>query len=297
MNINDFNLNLIRLFVAVYEEKNISQAAIKLDVSQSYVSKLLQELRSAIGDALFERKKEMVPTPKAKELYILWGPLINTVKESLNDDSEYDYENAQDRFEIAASEYCGITLYPYLFPYLAMHAPNVRLNDTPVDQHSALGAMFDQLANGKKDFFIHDREPNDIGEDIQSLRLHTDEWVFVARKKDKRDSTVALLDLQDVNIIDPPNSPLIQSCGLNKKHVSQISKVALIPYIVNRSEKSIGVVPKKIANLYAGYLDLDVLTPTFSLPTIKVQLFYSDRLASSVRHRWMLRAIQDCASL
>lgn len=64
------DLNLLRLFLLIYEFKNFTHVAAQLHVSQSAVSHALNRLRHALDDALFYREKgELYPTPFAKQLY------------------------------------------------------------------------------------------------------------------------------------------------------------------------------------------------------------------------------------
>lgn len=48
-------LNLIPIFVAIYEEQNLSKAAARMDISQPAVSKALAKLRDIYDEPLFHR--------------------------------------------------------------------------------------------------------------------------------------------------------------------------------------------------------------------------------------------------
>lgn len=65
--VNDINeLNALRVFLAIMQTGSTSRAAIKLGRSQSYISKMLAQLREALDDPLFIRSpKGMVPTSYA----------------------------------------------------------------------------------------------------------------------------------------------------------------------------------------------------------------------------------------
>ena len=60
------DLNLLRVFDAVMEERNVTAAAARLGQSQSTVSAALVRLREAFGDELFLRARYgVVPTERA----------------------------------------------------------------------------------------------------------------------------------------------------------------------------------------------------------------------------------------
>ena len=63
------DLNLIKVFDALLETRNVSRAADALGVSQSAVSHALARLRTLVGDPLFVRTgNRMEPTPRAQRL-------------------------------------------------------------------------------------------------------------------------------------------------------------------------------------------------------------------------------------
>ena len=69
MHIGELDLNLLRIFDAVYRERNVSRAAESRGLSQPAVSQGLGRLRLALKDALFTRVAGGVaPTPDADTL-------------------------------------------------------------------------------------------------------------------------------------------------------------------------------------------------------------------------------------
>ncbi|MGL5977357.1 MAG: LysR family transcriptional regulator, partial [Aeromonas sobria] len=64
------DLRLLRFFIAIYEEKNITAAAERCHVSQPSLSAGLRQLEEALGDSLFIRgKKGVVAKDPAHYLY------------------------------------------------------------------------------------------------------------------------------------------------------------------------------------------------------------------------------------
>lgn len=63
------DLNLIRIFVAVYSNRSYTQAANELDISQPAVSQAIKRLEEHVGTALFVREgRGIAPTAKAVQL-------------------------------------------------------------------------------------------------------------------------------------------------------------------------------------------------------------------------------------
>ena len=71
MNYSDIDLNLIKTFLAVYENKSILLASKKLFISQPAVTKSIQKLEELLGGKLFIRTaKGVVPTKEGEEFNI-----------------------------------------------------------------------------------------------------------------------------------------------------------------------------------------------------------------------------------
>ena len=79
---NNSDLNLYKIFVALYEQKSISKTANLLYVSQPAISYSLKELETQLGYTLFYRTaKGIDPTLEAKELYYYVSTAFNIIKD------------------------------------------------------------------------------------------------------------------------------------------------------------------------------------------------------------------------
>lgn len=68
-NINNIDLNLLKVFDAVYREGNVAAAARRMGMSQPAASHALARLRHALGDDLFVRSaRGMLPTARAEQV-------------------------------------------------------------------------------------------------------------------------------------------------------------------------------------------------------------------------------------
>ncbi len=66
----NMDLNLLTALDALLAEGSVSEAALRLGLSPSAMSRTLARLRAATGDPLLVRAgRRLVPTPRATELY------------------------------------------------------------------------------------------------------------------------------------------------------------------------------------------------------------------------------------
>src|SRR5690606_2612012 len=69
MNLNAFDLNLLRVFDALMRERSVTRAGERVGLSQPAVSAALNRLRHVLGDQLLVRRgNDMVPTPRAEDI-------------------------------------------------------------------------------------------------------------------------------------------------------------------------------------------------------------------------------------
>ncbi|WP_327618474.1 LysR family transcriptional regulator [Brenneria populi] len=128
MDIAKVDLNLLKVFEALYEEESASRAAIRLHLTQSAVSAALARLRALYGERLFQRTGHgLAPTPLASQLKPVVTEALNRCRQSLTmvspDTGSYEGRSViiglSDDFEIAIGS--------RLIAIMAQRAPKLRL--------------------------------------------------------------------------------------------------------------------------------------------------------------------------
>src|SRR5258706_5460145 len=91
MHIGKLDLNLLRVFDAVYRTRSVSRASAELGLSQPATSQAISRLRVVLKDALFVRVKGGVePTPKAQRLAEAVRVAISNLEGALLEAEEFD---------------------------------------------------------------------------------------------------------------------------------------------------------------------------------------------------------------
>lgn len=84
MNIDDIDLNLLRVFQVVADERSVTRAADRLGLSQPAVSNALKRLRSLLQDQVLIRGKGgFHMTPKGERLSLLLGEVMPQIEAAL----------------------------------------------------------------------------------------------------------------------------------------------------------------------------------------------------------------------
>jgi DNA-binding transcriptional LysR family regulator len=122
------DLALIRIFICVYETKNITKAAELLNLSQPSVSYNLNRLRQQLGNPLFARSQYGVEASKlAHELYPAFKRALLAVEIAIDEALNFDPLTSSKVFRLGLSDIGEICLLPALVEYLQQHAPKIRL--------------------------------------------------------------------------------------------------------------------------------------------------------------------------
>src|SRR5690349_2570118 len=91
MNKAALDMNLLRLFDAVYRLGSVSRAAEALGLSQPAASQALTRLRLALGDVLFVRANgRMRPTLRAERLASVVQPAMTAIHEVLEEEDTFE---------------------------------------------------------------------------------------------------------------------------------------------------------------------------------------------------------------
>ncbi|HAS6160894.1 TPA: LysR family transcriptional regulator [Vibrio vulnificus] len=127
------DLNLIPIFVAIFEEQNLSKAAARLDISQPAVSKALARLRDIYDEPLFHRSPSGVePTSFAVDIYPAMLTAFKNFTSTLSASSEFEAKVSNRIFSIACLSVASYELMPQLLKQIRQHAPNISLEVHPL---------------------------------------------------------------------------------------------------------------------------------------------------------------------
>ena len=127
MQTGNFDLNLFKVLVALYEERSVSRAAVRLGRTQSAVSNSLRKLREFMNDPLFIRSPDgLALTPKARKLEEHARAVIHLTEAALSGSEEFDPANASGEFRIGAPDRLGLPVILPLFQSLHALTPTRR---------------------------------------------------------------------------------------------------------------------------------------------------------------------------
>jgi DNA-binding transcriptional LysR family regulator len=121
------DLNLLKVFDAVYEDRNLVLAGRRLNLTQSAVSHALTRLRELVGDELFMRTgKGLVPTGRATAMAPSLRDSLRRIEATLGVEP-FSPDKSNRRFVIAANDHITMVILAPLSRQLQEAAPGVDL--------------------------------------------------------------------------------------------------------------------------------------------------------------------------
>ncbi|ORM93604.1 LysR family transcriptional regulator [Pantoea cypripedii] len=272
MNIEALDLNLFKVFEALYEEGSASRAALRLGITQSAVSAALGRLRKIYGDHLFDRTgRGLRPSRRAEELKPIVSEALNRCRQSLAlaqlDQAAFDGRSVvlgwSDDYEIAlarqlinrvAQEYPGLRLiFRQIHSRIAAGMLMNRMVDLAVTSGSGSSAALSKELVGVNDYAcVVDFMPT-------TPELTIDEYTTLQH--------ILISSGGMVGIVDEALAEL----GLKRTVEAAATHFSAVPWLIKGS-RSIVTLPSHAARAMADMFDLHLLRCPIELPEYSVEL-------------------------
>ena len=293
MHIEKLDLNLLRLFDAVFRARSVSRAAEALGLTQPAASHGLTRLRLLLGDALFTRTPGGVaPTPRAERLAVPVQAALAMLQQALSEPERFDPATSRKLFRIHMSDIGEGRCLPALMARLRELAPGVRVETMPL----ATGDIAAALDGGRIDFafgFLPRVK------DTQRAQLLKDRYIVLLREGHpfarRRRSGQALLEaLHELDYVavrtHADTLRILQLLNLEDRLRLTTEHFMVLPAIVRATDLAV-VMPRNIARGFAEGGGYAIVEPPFPLRDFTVSLHWSKRFEADPANRWLRQAI------
>lgn len=294
MNTGTVDLNLMRVFMAVWETHSLTLAADRLALSQPAVSHSLRRLREVFQDPLFVRTSDgMQPTAAAVRLH---GPIdrgLGLIYGAMQRHAGFDAATSSRRFRISMSDMSAFYFLPPLLAAFEKDAPGVRIEIVPVSLHAVESGM----RVGEIDLAIG-YVPGLSGECL-SQTLFEDRYVCMVRSKHplagRALSRAGVGELRYVFADSGATGHGITETWLaqmdiQRSIVLQLPHFIAAPEIVRRTDLAV-IFPRSIAERFNRARQFRLMALPFDLPPIEVKLQLHGRFAADAGIAWLRAAI------
>ena len=269
MHLRDFDLNLLHVFQAVHEARNVGRAAERLGMSQPAVSHALARLRRALGDPLFQRAPGGVaPTARAEQFARQAEAALRTLDLALSDADSFDPARSPRRFALHMSDIAGEEFLPPLMAAVRRSAPQLHIEAVQLEP-AAVGAALD---DGRVDLAIGFL-PGLSGS--ERLHLLDERYVVLLRQghplADKLGERSALQQLDFILVashLEPAKA--LHQLGLQSRIRLTLPQFTVVPSILAATDLAV-VMPRRPALRIAARHALQVVEAELGLAPFSVR--------------------------
>lgn len=173
MDLHLFDLNLLVALDALLRERNVTQAGVHLNLSQSAMSGMLARLRSYFQDELLiPVGRRMVLTPLAETLVDPLRDVLTQIRGTLGTKQRFDLATTTRHMSIAASDYMIEVLLADVLRRARALAPFITFEFLPIGARAS-----EALEIGELDFLI---APMHLSSEHPTEVLFEDTWTCIA---------------------------------------------------------------------------------------------------------------------
>jgi DNA-binding transcriptional LysR family regulator len=299
MRLERFDLNLLAVLDVLLEERNVTRASERLNISQSGASAALNRLREYFGDELLVLVgRQLTLTPLAQTLV---GPVRESllkVRAAIALRPGFDPATAERRFVVCASDYVTTVVLAHVVQRIAPLAPHLAL-----DIRSPPKDVFQAFERGTIDLLVmpqpyvdslpHPQMPlfedthvclfwsgHETISDSLTLEQYMDQGHVAVRFGDERSVSF--------------EEWFLPRYGRQRRVECSVDNFSTMPLLVLGTQRLL-TVHRRLARHFARALPLRMVELPFDMPPLIEMLAWPRHLENDPAHRWLREQVQACA--
>jgi len=292
--LESFDLNLMKLFVALAETGSVTRAAAQIGLTQPSASNALQRMRLTLGDPLFIRSKSgMVPTRYAALILPTVRASLAALSEALNHAADFEPQESRRRFRVSLSGLGEAVFLPALATMVGDAAPFVTLENDPVP----LSKLGDSLLSGRIDLALGLVSVSTPG--VRNLPLYQESYVAIsAPDREQMPQTIADLRNERLVLVAPAATygreiqAILTRLGLQGNVALIVQEFAALPELL-QGGRYLAIVPGIYGEKLARSGRAKVLPVALGHPETPVNMVWADHAETDAGFRWFRDLVEQ----
>jgi DNA-binding transcriptional LysR family regulator len=306
--LNRVDLNLLVYLDALLRERNVTQAAHSLGLSQPAMSNGLKRLREVFNDPLLIRTSDgMTPTAKAEELEPQLREILTGVDQALQPTDEFMPARENRVVRLMASDYAESTLLPAVLHELREQAPGVTLDimnpsdvsfldvergkvDLVINRFDQMPQSFHQITLWQDSFSCLLSPDNPILENFTLDSYLAADHIWVSKTGMGVGVGVNPDDVQRLGWVDST----LASLG-KKRRIRVFTRHYQAAMTLAEQNDLIATLPTRATHLKRDNPRVVVRDVPFDMPAMELKMAWSPLLQHNPGHRWIRQLITQVA--
>ncbi|SDV46973.1 LysR family transcriptional regulator [Chitinasiproducens palmae] len=290
------DLNLLRVFLAIWDLRSLTAAGQRLGLTQPAVSHALRRLRTLFDDPLFVRAPGgMVPTDAAYRLHPPLSQAFAIINEAVQQLARFDPGTAKRVFRVSMSDMSEFYFLPPLIALLDREARGIRVEVVSV----ALDGLSAAMRAGEVDLALGYVPGLDAG--CISHKLFVDEHVCVIRADHPlREAAPDRNDLASLRYVYASTTATghqmvehwLEQLDFKRDVTLRLPHFVVAPEIVLHTDLAV-IFPKSIAQRFNRGDAFRILPLPFDLPPIEIQVHSHALFAADPGIAWLRETIRE----
>jgi DNA-binding transcriptional LysR family regulator len=293
--LENYDLNLMRTFVRIYETRSVSRAAELLFISQPSVSYALGKLRRMLKDELFLRGPDgLNPTNVAVAVYPQLRHSLEAMDEAVQGVTVFDPRTSRRNFRLLLTDIGEIALLPAVLAQIQDLAPSVSVEVLPLVYESAR----EDLTQARADAAIC--TPRIDAPDLVRDQLLVQSYWGICSASHPRigaePSVEEFLRERRVVVSEQLGHEHIQQrmreLNYDQPPAVKLPHFSAMPHVL-ASTNYIGIVPEMVAQIFAAEGPIKMFKLPFSVLAGNVSLYTYRRPGPMPALDWFRETIRD----
>ena len=298
MRLDRLDLNLLIALDALLQERGVSLAAERLNMSQSAASGALARLREYFRDDLLVlHGRSMALTPRAEQLVDPVHSVLAQIRDTIMVAEPFDAQTSDRTLSIMATDYIVEILLRPAIVACATEAPGIRFELVPIVEHPV-----EALQRGQADLLIG--IDNVVSTEHPTALLYTEDFVVAGWRDNPMLAGAMTLEcyerLGHVAVRFGRQTSSYESTATRLRSVARRVEV-IAPNFMSVASLIVGTnriatIHRLLAVRLAEFLPLKLMDLPFELPPVREIAQWSSRSANDPAIAWLVGRLQRIAA-
>jgi DNA-binding transcriptional LysR family regulator len=293
--LTNIDLKLLAVIGELHRTRSVTQAAERLQLSQSTVSMSLAKLRKHFNDPLFVRTSAgMEPTPHATQLICMLHQAETLLQSALDHHVVFDPRTSDRVFRIESTDIAQVTLLPKLTRRLTKVAPRVAIHLSRITPDTPK-----LLESGDLDLAVGFILP--MGAGFCQQRLFKDRFICAARKdhpRVQRGLSIKQFEAETHLAVSTSGTAhviverTLESQKIRRNVGLTVPSFLGIVSIILGSDFLV-ILPEQLGRHFASVGNLQILPLPFEIPPYYIVQHWHERYSQDPANRWLRTVMAD----
>ncbi|SCW95435.1 LysR family transcriptional regulator, nod-box dependent transcriptional activator [Sphingobium faniae] len=303
MRFEGLDLNLLVVLDALLDEKSVTKASVKLNVSQPAISAALAKLRWHVNDDILHKVGKTVQlTPRGEQMISPVKDILYKIRSTFSEEYSFNPNQSDRTFKIAMSSFACQYISPKLTKAVIENFPNIRYFVEPLSVDS-----IKRVKNGDVDICVSADQinllnPKENLDDLSLSPFFNDKFVLISDILNKLETPICTSDFISLPYVEThigPHTVTIADDAMRQLGITPRS-VVYTPDFHLTVENVIGtacvaIVPSRMINDRMKKF-VRIYDVPFEVSDLNETLLWHSRNDAEPGHKWFREMILDLAT-